>query len=266
MPNISNSQLATEFIPPMPRAAVEETAQFAVSPEREAQLKRLLDGPYGPEHNYANYEYALDSGLLDVFDYDAETGRDGIQHVLGGEVMKGEDGARIPEGFHHEPSAAFGITEPSSTYVDREHISSLNSKGRADLRETPFEPYKAKTVVAGLTKMTVQINLDSGETETVRAKNGMFPKEYDGLAVLQAVRLARDRRDVTKDVVNPSGNLVAESTVPMIDGTSLMRIRLVMDAQTQKVRSAFPIVKVGGIMKLSGEAIDATLQSTQKVR
>jgi hypothetical protein len=266
MSNISNSQLATEFIPPMPRAAVEETAQFAINTEREEQLKRLLDGPYGPEYNYANYQYALDSGLLDVFEYDGKTGRDGIQHVLGGEVMKGNDGSRIPEGFHHEPSAPFGVTQPGSTYVDREQMNSLNSKSRASFKEVPFEPYKAQTIVDGLTKMTMQIDVESGQTEAVRSKNSMFPKEYDGLAVLQAVRMARDRRDVSKDVINPGGTLTAESAVPMIDGTSLMRIRLVMDAKTQKVRSAFPIVKVGGIMKLSGDAIDVALQQTERVR
>ena len=228
--------------------------------QRELALRRLLDGPYESSPSMGNYEYARDSGLLDKFVYDPASGDDAILHILAGNVKTGADGAEIVEGFHHEPSAAYGQDLYQRTYVDRSDHHTLNKKKRTELADNgPFETYKAHTVVAGRKKLTTQNNPESGQPEVVAAKSGMFPKEYDGLAVLQAIRLAADSRDRDHDERQENGNVLNVSYAPMIDGESLMKIRLVFNSDTSKIVSAYPIVKVGGIMKLSAAAIDSSL-------
>lgn len=248
-------QLETFPLPSLDRLIPQPRTAENITPRREAALRRLLDSPYGDDISMGNYEYARDSGLIDLFAYDPDRHLDGLQHTLSGVVVPGVDGSHTSEGFHHEPSGFYGEVDPDSTRVDLEHLELLNSKSKAEFKRAPFEPYKAKTFINGEKKITPQINEETGATEMVEAKNGMFPEEYDALAVMQAIRIALETRDKSKDVRVGNTKVVGEGYAPMIDGESLMKIRLVLDSKDLKVRSAFPIVKVGGIMKLSEAAI-----------
>jgi hypothetical protein len=238
----------TLVLPPPVLTSPQLTAEIPTGvDERESTLRRLLDGPYETQ-NYGNYEYARDSGLIDMFYYDPATGQDGLVHVLSGNIVR-DDEATTAEGYHHEPSGAFApLTQPAS-YVDRSHIETLNAKGRAEFTRRPFEPYKAKALVAGIMKTSVQVNDKTGAKELVVAKSGMFPQEYDALGVMQAVRIALSNRTVTQGSKSP-GIIVAEGTAPMIDGETPMNIRLVLDEKTDKVLSAWPLIKKAGAMKL----------------
>lgn len=74
----------------------------------------------------------------------------------------------------------------------------------------------------------------------------MFPKEYDPLMVMQAIRIARDTRDSERDKVNDGAKvIVTEGRVPLIDGETPMRVRLILDRDTEKVITAAPIVRPG---------------------
>jgi hypothetical protein len=248
--------------PNLPVLSPEEpTAELvaAIPPEREAQLRRLLDDPYGPEYGYGNYEYALESGLVDLFYYDQESGEDGLVHVLSGVVRHGPNGAMAPEGFHHEPSAPYGSTEPDKTKVDRTHLEGLRSDKRRFYQEYPFEPYMAHVDIGGARKVSAQVDDKTGQTIIVETKNNMFPKEYDALAVLQAIRLAWENQDEASKKVQPNGKVVVIGYAPMIDGESLMKIRLVLDPVTHKIKSAYPTVKLSGVMRLSEQAVDEAL-------
>lgn len=198
-----------------------------------------------------DYEYAHEAGLINDYYYNPDTGEDGLMHILGGENFIDESGVRVPRGFHHEPSGRAvwvydskgNEVEKADTYVDRAHLESKNSKQKRDFIELPYSPYQGRVVIDGLKKMTWSKDRKSGETVLVETNNGMFPKEYDALAVMQAVRIARDSRDKSKDKVDLDNRvIVAISQAPMLDGESQMAIKLVLDLDTGKVVSAYPIV------------------------
>jgi hypothetical protein len=236
----------------IPPDETSEEVFSAISPQREAILRNLLDGPSG--NRLGNYDSALRLGLIDLFYYDPQTGQDGLVHTLSGEIISGDDGAQIPEGFHHEPSGSFGPHNIPST-VNRAHLDELNARKRANYQEHPFEPYQAKVHVAGSRKLTRQVDTDTNQEEIKDARNFMFPKEYDSLVVLQAVRIALENRDRGRDRIADNGKIIGEGFAPMIDDKSLMQIRLILDPQSEKVIAAYPMVKFRGIMNLSEIAL-----------
>lgn len=79
------------------RSELPASAESAALQQCEETLVSLL--------GRVDYEYAKDSGLVDMFYFNPETGRDGLLHVLSGDMQKGPNGAVVVEGFHHEPSA-----------------------------------------------------------------------------------------------------------------------------------------------------------------
>jgi hypothetical protein len=84
----------------------------------------------------------------------------------------------------------------------------------------------------------------------------MYPKEYDGLAVLQGVRIAYDTRDRAQDKVSEqNGLIVATGSVPMVDNVTPMNIRMLLDPGSEKIISAFPLAKTGSVMRLGEEAL-----------
>lgn len=252
--------------PPVAFASPEITAQVAENQaQREAVLHQLLG---------VDYEQARDEGLIDQFYYDPRTGEDGLMHVLGGDVTKHEE-AELPGGFHHEPSASvvWPVEEgkPARTYVNREHVADLiarrasetdpKTKKRlqtriSDFREFPFEPYHGRVVIDDKKKLTLRHDEATGEkTKVIEPNNGMFPKEYDPFTVLKAIKTAHDSRDSAGDeIIIDNGLVVGEGTAPMLNSENKMRIRLLLDPETDKIISAFPIVRPGA-MKLSKEAV-----------
>ena len=230
---------------------------------RDAVLRELL--PF-------DYDYARESGLIDMFHYNPDTGEDGLLHTLGGETRTLANGGSVVEGFHHEPSADAiwpRVRDEQGrslnvTRVDRDHLAELTARRRQDYKEYPLEPYAAKVTVNGLAKYSLQKNPETGETKLVTAKNTMYPKEYDAMAVLQTVRNAMNSRDPGQDriVQDVEGNkvIVSEGTALLMDGKTPMRIRLILDAETQKVRTAIPILSGSpGKMKLTQEEADKHL-------
>ncbi len=231
-------------------------------PDREAMLRDLLS---------VDYDQAVQEGLIDMFQVDAATGNDGLLHTLTGGVVTTTHGGIVPEGFHHEPSAKAvwphvtnGSGSKPVTYVDRSHLESANSSERAKYREFPFEPYQGQVVIGGLKKYSVHKNAETGEAKLAPAKNTMFPKEYDEYMVLRSVKEAYDNRDreneFTSKDVDGHDVIVAQGDSIMMDGKSKMPIRLVLDAQTGKIRTAIPITKrKPGIMKLTSEQAEALI-------
>lgn len=222
---------------------------------REMVLRDLLDPPHSEgSYAYSNYEYAVDSGLIDLFYFDPVHGEDGLVHVLAGETAHDESGARFVAGFHHEESSRSDIT-----YVDRQHLEQKASKARREYQETPFEPYNAHVVIGGYPKSSFVTN-EQGEVAEVSVKSTMFPKEYDPIAIMQAARIALDTRDVTKDTLNRSGRwIVTEGEAPMLDGVHTMKLRFFLDPESGKIASVFPITKGRNVMKLTDEATDIHL-------
>ena len=236
----------------------QNTESKAFSGNRDAALHELLG---------TDYEHAHESGLVNLFYYNPDSSEDGLMHVLGGEYFVRPDGTRIPRGFHHEPSASAAWTYDDQgnivghprTYVDRTHLESKNSRNRKAFAEHPFEPYQARVVIDGLKKMTISRDRQTGESQLVETNNGMFPKEYDALAVMKAIKEAHDTRDKSEDRNDETNKAIfAEGTATKLDGKSRMKIRMVLDAPSGKVISAYPLTK-GKHMVLSQEEIQEHL-------
>jgi hypothetical protein len=86
----------------------------------------------------------------------------------------------------------------------------------------------------------------------------MFPSDYDALAVMQAIRIARDTRDTSRDkIIEATGSSRAvirtEGKVPLIDGKSFMTIKFILDKDSGKVITAFPKIRDKPIMGLGEE-------------
>ncbi len=226
-----------------------EELASAENTTRDAKIRALLG---------TDYEFAKDSGLVDVFYYDAETQQDGLLHTLSGNSRIDQEGRVVVEGFHHEPSADIGSFPVKGTRVDREHLEGANSSKRRTFAEQPYEPYYAKVEIEGRKKRGTITDKETGEKRVTQINNGMYPKEYDPLAVMQAVRLAKDERDKSKDQISETDQgrevIVSETLAPMLDGEHKFKIRLVLDRDTEKVITAMPYPRPG-IMKLSSEAI-----------
>ncbi len=225
---------------------------------RDSVLRELL--PY-------DYDYAKEAGLIDMFYYDPKIGYDGLLHTLAGDLGSGEGGTLIPRGFHHEPSAEVAwplvMTKNGalrSTRVDREHLAELPSHKRKPYQEYPFEPYAARVVVDGLVKYAIHRDPQTGEKKLSPAKNSMYPNEYDALAVMQAVRIARSKRNPEQDKLGEQNGLLVkmgEGTVPLVDGVTPMKIRLVLERATDKVITAIPLLpSKPGAMRLTPEEIN----------
>jgi hypothetical protein len=262
MPGIETLPPATQELQPAPMLPSAEYAQLLApesTPERDAALQQLLG---------VDYDYAKQSGLIDVFDYDPATNEDGLLHMLVGDMEETVGGVPIPSGFHHEPSAETSgavATSPGETQlatrVDRDHLEGGNSEHRKKYRERPAEPYLAQVAIGNQPKMEF-VKDKEGAMQAVRAKTAMYPKEYDALAVMQTVRQARDTSEGLNGrvSVNARGEtvIVTDGTAKMIDGVTDMPIRLVLNPKNMRVKAAYPIIKgKTGIMNLTEEQMMA---------
>lgn len=231
-----------------------ETSTYA---ERDEKLRRLLG---------VDYDYAIESGLLDIFARDSETGDDGALHILTGISKETPNGGEVVEGFHHAPSAELVTNEGEiqKTYVTGPVMGSVTAKKRNQYVRYPFGPHNKHVVINGKPKLSIDSN---GEEGLSFARNGMYPDEYDPMAVLQTVKYAYDSRDPEADIRSERQGevrFVNESTAPLIDGLNddgtpktPLRIRLVMD-EDHKIISAIPISRPN-ILKLTKGEIDEHL-------
>jgi hypothetical protein len=101
-----------------------------------------------------------------------------------------------------------------------------------------------------------------GKMHVEPAKNAMYPKEYDALAVMQAVRMAYESSDpaAAQPGVDDRGRptLIVEGRATLIDGVSTMPIRLVINPENKRVRTAYPLIRgKTGIMDLTEEQMVA---------
>ncbi|HSX34237.1 MAG TPA: hypothetical protein VLF62_01160 [Candidatus Saccharimonadales bacterium] len=221
--------------------------QAASTPERDAQLKELFG---------VDYDYAHDSGIIDMFDYRPAEGVDGLMHTFAGDVETG--------GFHHEPSGKVlgNVTLPNgeevpAREVDRSHLEGANSAHSRWYKERPAEPFLAKIALDGRPKMQLT-KAPNGEQHLMHTRNAMFPNEYDALGVAQAVRQAVNTQDESKAraSVDSYGEpvVVTQGEAVLIDGVSKMPIRLILNADTKRVKAAFPMISgKKGIMDLEPE-------------
>ncbi len=234
---------------PMPEQAE------VVYKQREAALKDLLDPAAEGEdvRHFPNYEYAKDSGLFDHFYFNPVTGRDGIRHTLEGDMRVAENGSVQVAGFHHEPSS-----RRADTFVDYEEVAKKKARTLRNYRRYPFEPYRTNVVIHGYAKSILEKSED-GTSHVVSAKSSMFPAEYDALAVLQAARIAKETRNTSQDAPGDKSTIVTEGFAPMLDGKSQMQIRLILDADTEQILTAFPMTRREAEMELSPESINQHL-------
>lgn len=222
-----------------PDAIIDEQLAIAHEAERTAYLQNALG---------TDYDYAKNSGLLDMFYRDDATGEDGVMHILAGVRRTSEEGVPFTSGFHHEPSAA-----NAQTYVDRTHLETGNTGKRGTLHrkkyaEHRYEPYRAKTIIHGLEKA---------------ASSTMYPKEYDALTVLQTIKQAYNERDPSQDELKENGKLLNTGDATMLDGQTKMKIRLIMDPKTKEIISAFPLVSEKTVLNLGRHASLATQETTK---
>lgn len=223
---------------------------------REEKLRLLL--PY-------DYDYAVESGLINIFNYDEQSGTDGLLHTLVGERRSGPLGI-MGQGFHHEESGVLlsprTITSSgevsASTWVDESHLNGANRRHSKKYDQSPGDYYSARVVIQNLKKENLVKDPATGKVVTKPINNGMYPKEYDAMAVLQTIRMAYESRDKSKDTLKSSAQmrnvLVNQTEVVLLDGKSKITIRLVMDADSQKIQTAIPVVN-GPVMKLTKEAL-----------
>ncbi len=230
----TTSSLPSEYLP-SPKGGAEVSA---LGLNREAALRRLLG---------TDYEFAHQQGLTDIFTLDPEKGQDGLMHVLTGHKAFDAAGMTTVEGFHHEPSSLHVHTRALT-----DHLEGANNAYRRQYRQFPFEPYNAQVAIEGYEKRRAE-QTDSG-AESKRVANSMFPKEYDTLAVLQAIKQAYGNRE-PDGLVAENGNIVTTGTAKMLDGTTDMKIRLILDSESGKIITAMPISKTGSVLKLSQTAI-----------
>lgn len=194
-----------------------------------------------------DYEFAKDSGLLDKFYLDPKAGQDALLHILTGDIETNDTGGIIPGGFHHEPSARDGLT-----YVERDHIEHRRKADARDYIEVPYNPYAAQIVIEGFRKTRHTKDGITGELTPRPVNNGMFPKEYDALTVMQAIWQALETRDTSKD--RQSGKyIITEGRAMLLDGETTMKLRLCLDEETGKVISAFPTSLTKSKMRLTNE-------------
>lgn len=229
-----------------------------ITAAREAELRRLLDPPMtdhqGNQISYYNFDYARDSGLIDEFAYDPAEGYDGLMHVLTGNVHN-QQGRRSVGGFHinHDPDYVGTVY---GSYEDNGQVKEMTSKHRRQYVVRPFEPRKSRVVVGGFEKTEVTHD-KNGIPRVAVVGSTMFPKEYDPITAMQAIRIAKQTRDRSLD--EPKGSkIIARGAAPMIDGRTQMEIFLVLTPD-EKVITAYPRVKEAGYMKLSDLAIKQAL-------
>lgn len=232
-----------------------------IPPAREAALRQLLPG--------TDYDDAVRLGLVDMFEYNPDTGADGLIHTLAGVITPGKDGAFVLEGFHHEESGAMHwgtVATPDGgarpiTRVETEHLEGESPGKRRRFERFPAEPYLGRVAIGDRPKYTFDDPKKGGEGKLVRTNNSMYPQAYDGFAVLRAIGQAYDKRDRSQDRPGISQKdeavLVNDSSVPMIDGETPMPIRLIMDPETGKIKTAVPIIRGNkpGAMKLTEEQL-----------
>lgn len=252
----------TEVINQTPNLAPQSPERVtAVTGSREAVLRQLL--PY-------DYEYAKESGLIDLFHYDPDKGEDGLLHTLAGDLRTSMNGSMVSEGYHHEesgeqvwPSVLTSEGPRPSTRVDRSHLEDLTPKRRAKYEEFPLAPYAAQVVIGGIRKFAIHVDQKTGEKKLSPASNSMFPKEYDALATMQSVRIAYDKPETQEQILAHEGNsedFFVKTAVPLMDGKSSMQVGLAIDGQSKKVISAFPILgKKSDRMKLTPEEVEEVI-------
>jgi hypothetical protein len=222
-----------EFTKAAARQAYED-----ITNNRTKVLRELLGVDYG---------YALDDGLIDMYHYNPVTGHDGLIHTLAGDYRPG---TTLPSGFHHAPSGE--VTWP--------HV--VNKRGRSHPvtrtldapRIYPMEPYKSTVAIGGLRKKIMTRDPATGELSITENTQDMFPNEYDALAVLQSIRIAkqRARRLSNKNARDPS-TIKLEGKAPLIDGKSTMTIRMVIEPSSGGIVTAYPRTKGRPIMKLTNK-------------
>lgn len=210
---------------------------------REEVLRQLLG---------TDYEFALESGLLDIFETAEESDRgDALLHILVGDTLaEDESGGRIPQGFHHEPSAR---VIGRNTRAEHELVDALNEKGRKTHEIREFEPWKARGItVDGVRKFRVDKHTETGEVELKPSNNSMYPNEYDALTVIQSINAAY--KSATPTGREPlDGKVEMIGYAPMVDGAARMPIRLIVNQETGKVITAIPVVK-GRLIQANGQA------------
>jgi len=219
---------------------IREYMEHLSDTERDKQLRRYL----GPD-----YKIAKESGLIDMFYYNPEEGRDGLMHTLVGEFIHGPNGS-VEEvaGAHHRAS----FRDPN-TYVDFSHIT--NAKQRNRYAELQWQPWKSRSVIKSYPKQVIRMGEDNKPTVELK-DSGMFPDEYDPLAVMQAISIARGPgRDKSQDKILDDGTILAIGQAPLLDGERSMSIRMFLMPGTEQVISAFPNDRGVGRVVLSREAI-----------
>jgi hypothetical protein len=247
--------MSLEMLSPPHALSVHETA---IPAAREASLRQLLPG--------TDYDDAVRLGVVDMFEYNPETGEDGLVHTLAGIITPGEDGAYVLEGFHHEESGNqhWGRVPGDSRYatrVETEHLETEPGSKRRRYERFPAEPYLGQVAIGDRPKYTFVDDPKGGGKKLVRTNNTMYPQAYDGMAVLRTIQVAYEGRDPRQDqpAVSQKGEpvLVNTSSAPMIDGKTPMEIRLVMNAETGRIKTAVPIIRGSkpGAMKLTDDEL-----------
>ncbi len=231
------AKISPNIVPTLP------TPEVGLS-DREVLLQTVLSP--------ADYQFVKDTKLDELFAYDKETGKDGLRHILAGEVI-GEQ--RIPKGFHHRGSGAeVSVPEPKTGEPSTQVVEIVDNEGKTANRPL-MEPYLAKIKVDGQDKMASVYNRSTGERNLVPGHSTMFPDEYDALMIMRTVSKAIENADPALDNVrkqNGKWYYTLTGKVPLIDGKSEMAVKVVLN-EDFKVTTAYPSMAHSERMNLTPE-------------
>lgn len=232
---------------------------------RALVLRELLDPTADglPANASPNYEYARDSGLIDLFYYDPVSGDDGLLHTLQGEVVTFDNGAVTAAGYHHESSS-----RKLGTFVDRESVEELPSNKRRNFRDDPYGPYNAVVYVEGYRKALVQRHPKTGQVLRVHSGSTMFPREYDALAVMQAARLGLEGANLEHGKEKAERFIVVDGEAPSLHPDKPIPLRYFLHKPAYQmgevvICSVFPHYRKSQRLNLSRAAINTYLGLTE---
>lgn len=240
-----------------------ESIGAEVTQENRSEVIRSLF-PY-------DWPYVEKSGILDDFYYNPETGEDALTHILTGNIVSSPSGGFVVGGFHHAPSAellwAHSTNEDGDvllpTRVDEDHLLTANSAERRKYKKNPGDAWYGRVIINGLRKVASHINPATQEVEIKPILNSMYPDDHDALAVVQKIRYAYHNLDVSRqqEVVTPDGVRLIRNigTMPLLDGETMLSVMIVMDPESKKIMTAYPLVGKGA-MRLDDERYNALVR------
>jgi len=209
-----------------------ETMPFVLSPE-SLEMERIEFTYNLVNHGLMSREFA-ESGLLDNFELDNETGHDAIKHILVGDLMGG---------CHHLRTVAeLGIT-------NRRIASEIYDPVRPERKIGKFRKEQERHVNGAFRSNIVEIEEDGinyrklnqielgGKILEVASGSTMFPDEWSAEDVLGAIAWVAKTPPSEESLKGVSPSLIHKAVVNGV------KIKVVTYKETGKIITGTPIIR-----------------------